>query len=361
MKKICFFSGDITRSGGTERVSTIIANELVRQGQYEICFLSLCEQKENSFFAIDERIKRHKLGEKWIQPGPGYLPLIPKIRKFLKQKEIDLIIDIDIVLDSLSIPASVGLKTKVLSWEHSNCFYEMSVLYRKLILKFSVRNSDYVVTLTEGDKNNYANMLKRTNCIEAIYNPMEEVNISEEDIREKWIITVGHLISGKGPEYIAQAAKKVLPKNPDWKWYIVGEGEEREYLEKFIQENGLEKQMILTGLVNNVGEYLSKSKIFVLTSKSEGLPMCLLEAKAYGVPSISFDIPTGPNEIIDDGINGYLVKPFDCEDLANKVNELISDDNKWSSFAKNTQQNMSKFSMESIMEKWNRVLSSLCE
>ena len=63
----------------------------------------------------------------------------------------------------------------------------------------------------------------------------------------------------------------------------------------------------------------------------------------------------------DSGADDYLVKPFDCEDLANKVNELISDDNKWSSFAKNTQQNMSKFSMESIMEKWNRVLSSLCE
>ncbi len=361
MKKICFFSGDITRSGGTERVATMIANELVKQGQFDVCFLSLCEQKDSPFFQIDNNIKQYRLGKKWIQPGPGYLPLIPKIRKFLKEKDIDIIIDIDIVLDSLSIPASWGLKTKVLSWEHSNCFYEMSVLYRKAILKFSVKYSDYVVTLTEGDKNNYARMLKRTERIEAIYNPVEEVSISDLNVRENWLITVGHLIKGKGPEYLTEVASKVLTGNPEWKWYIVGEGEEREYLEAFIKEKGLEKQMILTGLVNNVGEYLEKAKIFVLTSKSEGLPMCLLEAKSYGVPCVSFDIPTGPNEIIEDGVNGYLIHPFDCMEMAEKINELIGNEEKISLFAKNTKQNIHKFQMASVMEKWNRVLNSLCE
>lgn len=361
MNKICFFSGDITRSGGTERVSTMIANELVKTDKFAICFLSLCEQNAGPFFKIDDRIKQYKLGERWIQPGPGYLPLIPRIHKFLKEKDIDIIIDIDIVLDSLAIPAAWGLKTKVISWEHSNCFYEMSVLYRKAILKFSVRHSDYVVTLTEGDRDNYAKLLGRTERIEAIYNPVEEIDISDGNVREKWLITVGHLVKGKGPEYLTEVASKVLTKNPEWKWYIVGEGEERKYFETFIKENGLEKQMILTGLVNNVGEYLEKAQIFVLTSKSEGLPMCLLEAKAYGIPCVSFDIPTGPNEIIENEINGYLIEPFDCMEMSHKINELISNQEKRSMFAENAKRNIGKFQMVSIMEKWNRVLSSLCE
>lgn len=361
MKKICFFSGDITRSGGTERVSIIIANELIKQPQYEICFLSLCEQKETPFFELDERIKRYALGKKWKQPGPSYLPLVPKIRKFLKRMNIDVLIDIDIVLDSLSIPAAWGLKTKVLSWEHSNCFYEFSVFYRKAILKFSVKYSDYVVTLTEQDKENYAQMLNRTEKIEAIYNPMEEVKDSSISDRENWIITVGHLIPGKGPEYLSQIALKVLKSNPEWKWFIIGEGQERAYLEKFIQEHELDNQMVLTGLINNVGEYLNKSKIFVLTSKSEGLPMCLLEAKSYGVPCVSFDIPTGPGEIIADGINGYLVKPFECDEMANKINELIAEQDKWRVFSENSKQNIQKFQLSNIIDKWNRVISSLCE
>ena len=99
MSRICFFSGDITRNGGTERVSVMIANELVKDPGYEILILSLVEQKEKPFYEVDDRIKRFALGNRWLTPGPEYLPLIPKLRSFLKQREIDIIIDIDIVLD----------------------------------------------------------------------------------------------------------------------------------------------------------------------------------------------------------------------------------------------------------------------
>ncbi len=363
MNRICFFSGDITRSGGTEKVSTIIANELATQGKYDICFLSLCEQKDTMFYPLHKNISRYKLGEKWIQPGPAYLPLVPKLRHFLKEQKIDVIIDIDIVLDSLSIPATWKLKTKVLSWEHSNCFFELSVLYRKLILKYSVKHSDYVVTLTEGDKKNYEQLLKRTKNIEAIYNPMEEPKEGkvQDNARENRMITVGHLVSGKGMEYLAEVAVKVLKKHPDWKWYLLGEGAERSFLETVIEENNLQEQLILTGLVSNVGEYLEESKIFVLTSKSEGLPMCLLEAKAYKLPCVSFDIQTGPNEIIEENVNGFLVEPFDCVAMADSINRLIEDEELLRCFSENTNRNLDKFQMANIIAKWNRVLDKLCE
>lgn len=361
MKKICFFSGDITRSGGTERVSVMIANELAKQEKYEICFLSLCEQKEAPFFPLDAGIKRYKLGERWIQPGPGYLPLIPKIRRFFKEQAIDVVLDIDIVLDILSLPAAWRLKTKVLSWEHSNCFFEQSVLYRRAILKFSVKHSDYVVTLTEGDKKNYEQLLKRTEKIEAIYNPMEETAAAGDRVQENRVITVGRLVAGKGMDYLAEVAAQVLTKHPDWKWYVLGEGEKRAFLEQVIKEKRLEGKLILTGLVENVGDYLNAAKIFVLTSKSEGLPMCLLEAKAYGLPCVSFDIPTGPNEIIEDGVNGFLIEPFDCERMIAKINSLIEQEELLQSFASNAKNNMEKFQMKSIIEKWNRVLDGLCE
>lgn len=360
MKKICFFSGDITRNGGTERVAVMIANELAKQEQFEICFLSLCEQKKEMFYQLDEKIKRYKLGQHWIQPGPGYLPLVPKIRKFFKEQDIDVVIDIDIVLDSLSIPAAWKLKTKVLSWEHSNCYFELSVFYRRLILKFSVKHSDYVVTLTEGDKLNYANFLKRTENIEAIYNPMEPVEPSLEE-RENRMITVGRLVPGKGMDYLAKVASVVLSKYPDWKWYVLGDGGERDFLERMIAENHLENRLILTGTVSNVGEYLDKSKIFVLTSKSEGLPMCLLEAKAYNLACVSFDIQTGPNEIIEEGVNGYLVSPFDCDEMSEKLCMLIEQEVLLKQFMENSKKNIEKFQMQTIIDNWNRVLNKLCE
>ena len=81
-KKICFFSGDITRSGGTERVSSQIANELAKDGTWKICFLSLVEQKKEPFFTVDPAIPRYQLGDHWINPGAGNWPLIGKLRTF---------------------------------------------------------------------------------------------------------------------------------------------------------------------------------------------------------------------------------------------------------------------------------------
>lgn len=361
MKKICFFSGDITRSGGTERVAVMVANELVKQAEYKICFMSLCEQRENSFFAIDKNIERYKLGEKWISPGPGYISIIPKVRKFLREQDIDIIIDIDVVLDVLAIPASWKLKTKVVSWEHFNCDYEMSVLYRKLIVKFSVKFSDYVITLTEGDKERYGCLTGRTKEIEAIHNPMKENIIVTDNEKENWIVTAVRLVHDKGIDYLAEVAQAVLTKYPDWKWYVLGDGEDRHNLERFIRENKLENNLMVLGLVENVEYYLGRAKMFVLTSRIEGLPMCLLEAKTYYLPCISFDILTGPKEIIEDGINGYLIEPFDCKDMSDKIIRLMEDEELQKRFSESAKINIDKFQLQGIIEKWNRVLKHLCE
>jgi glycosyltransferase involved in cell wall biosynthesis len=362
-KTICFFSGDITRSGGTERVSTMIANALAAQGNYRIFFLSLVEQSEELFFELDQRIRHTALGKKWIHPGPGYLGIIPKLRRFLKQKKIDIIIDIDIVLDVLSIPAAHGLKTKIISWEHFNYDYEMESFYRRCILKYSVKRTDYIVTLTEGDSRAYRKNLNRKKNISAIYNPMQEFSkeILLDDIlqREKCLITVGRLIPRKGMDYLAKVAVPVLKKHPDWKWLVVGDGEEQSFLEDVIEKNQLKEQLILTGRTDDVGQYLIRAQIYVMTSRIEGLPMCLLEAKTFYLPSVSFDIPTGPNEIIEDGVNGYLIEAFDCKDMVKKLEQLMENEMLRKQFSEHAQDNLAKFQMEHILEDWNWLLEKL--
>lgn len=359
MKKICFFSGDITRNGGTERVSAMIANALAKQGTYKILFLSLTEQASKPFFPLHKKIRHYALGKKWLSPGPGYLKIIPRLRRFLKQQEIDIIIDIDIVLDILSLPAAKGLKTKIISWEHFNYDYEMETRYRRYILKYSARRTDYIVTLTNGDRQSYEKHLKRTKNISAIYNPMQEPDDKPPEKKELWLLTVGRLISRKGMDYLAKVAVHVLKKYPDWKWLVIGDGEEYGFLQNVIRQNHLENQLILTGRKDNVNDYLNKAQIYVMTSRTEGLPMCLLEAKAFCLPSVSFDILTGPNEIIEHGKNGYLIPPFDCQDMAKKLMLLMGDEALRKQFAAHAQDNLAKFQMEHIINEWNQVLQSL--
>ena len=115
--KICFFSGDITRSGGTERAACLIANGLARRGEYEVCVLSLTEQAEGNkpFFWLDDRIAHTALGKRKVRPGLGCAALLWKLRRFFRQQNIDVVVDIDIVLDALSVPAAFGTRTKVVS------------------------------------------------------------------------------------------------------------------------------------------------------------------------------------------------------------------------------------------------------
>lgn len=360
METVCFFSGDITRSGGTERVSTMIANGLAAQKKYRILFLSLTEQQDQLFFPLDESIRHYALGKRWIAPGPGYLKVVPKLRRFLKEQQVDVIIDIDIVLDILSLLAvKAGLRTKVISWEHSNYQYEKTVLYRRFILNYSVKRTDYVVTLTKRDEENYRSYLKRRERIRAIYNPMESVSPGEMCGKEKWIISVGNLTSIKGTDLLAGVVTKVLKKYTDWKWFVLGDGELRGMLEEVQEQEGLKERLILTGRVQNVSEYMQKAQIFVLTSRSEGLPMVLLEAKAWQLPSISFDIMTGPAEIIQDGIDGFLVRPFDKEEMAGKIGRLIEDEALREVFHKNTENGVDKFQKEYILKQWNEVIDQV--
>ena len=222
MKRICFFCGDITRSGGTERVASRVANALVEEEGYEVCFLSLVEQSGTPFYPLAPSIPRYQLGNRWIQPGPGYLPLIGRLRRFLKEKCIHILIDVDIVLDALSLPAARCLGTKVISWEHFNAEFELSVPYRRWILRYSVRRSDYVVVLTKGDLEDYRRLLGRGERIAQIYDPVDAPTPVENRNRKNQILSIGRLAPEKGMDKLMQVAAAVLPQNPDWQWLLLG-------------------------------------------------------------------------------------------------------------------------------------------
>lgn len=362
-KKICFFSGDITRSGGTERVACMIANGLARRMEYKVCILSLVEQTADHrpFFSLDEKISHVALARRWIQPGPGYALLVPKLRRFLKQQDIDVMIDIDIVLDVLSVPAAIGTKTKVVAWEHFHFGYETAARYgyRNLILRYLTVKTDHIVTLTERDRQAFLHGLKNLPEMIAIPNPMREVPINRPEQKRNWIITAVRLVHEKGIDYLLRTAEIVLKKHPNWQWLLLGDGELREWLETQISRRHLKEQLILKGKVADVDTYLAQAQIFVLTSRVEGLPMCLLEAKAHRLACVSFDIATGPSEMITDGCNGFLVPPYHCTEMAGRIGLLIENTQLRQTFMKNAEIGIEKFQLDAVLNQWDEVLKRL--
>ena len=361
MKKICFLSGDMSRSGGTERVLAIIANELCKKEDlFEIHILSTINENMTSFFPLDKRIKQSRiLNDKALNFKKQYFKVVKGIRNYVKKNNIDVFIDVEVISSIFSIPATRFTSTKHIAWEHFNFYENNGSFLRALARKIDAKFSDYIITLTEEDKNNYLNNLKIIGKIDYIYNPMEIKEVKKCSLHSKQIVSVGRLTYQKGFDMLIDVAKDVLEKNKEYKWLILGDGEDKDRLQEKINKYNLQDRLILKGKVSNVEDYYKNSSLYVMTSRFEGLPMTLLEAKSYKMPIVSFDCPTGPSEIIRNNINGYLVKANDIKEMSNKVNSVLLDDKKLKKFSDKAELDIDKFNINSIINKWTNILCTI--
>ena len=356
MKKICFLIGNITRTGGTEKVTCQIAFGLAND--FNVYILSLYDNGGQVNFDLSNKILRKRLSSEKLNSKKDFIRIIHRIRSFVKKYKIDILIDVDTVLDMYSVPALIGLKTKLVSWEHFNFSESMGTKFRVPFRKYITRFSDCVVTLTKEDQKMYKDYFGNRLRIEHIYNPIELTTDNPEyNIMSKTIITVGRLVRVKGYDYLMDVAEKVFDKHPDWELLILGEGEERLTLEQTIAKKNL-KQVKLLGRISNVDDYLKKAAVFVMTSRNEGFPLVLIEAKSNNLPVVSFRCKTGPAELVQDNVNGYLIDCFDIDKMADKICYLIENPEIRERFSKNAKLDTEKMNYDMIMQQWKELLLS---
>lgn len=354
--KICFFVGDMSKNGGTERVSSIIANELLDRG-YQIIFLSY-KKCDKSFYFLNSEIKIYSLFD---MEEKGYFkrkirPYI-NLYKFVKKANIDVMIDVDIILSLYTIPIKILCGIKNISWEHFN-FSNQRVKNRVRARKLAGYFSDAIVTLNKRDLENYKKNLNRIKRIDYIYNPAIVENANVTTLKNNIAISVGRLNYSKGFDNLLKIWKLVEEKNKNWKLLIIGDGEERDNLKKIINEYKLQNVFLLP-FQKNIEYYYENASIYVMTSRSEGFPMVLLEAQKKGLPIISFDCETGPSEIVIDGRNGYLIKQNNLYEFANKLLEIMNDNKKIIEFSKNAIKDSERFELKQIVNKWVELLETL--
>lgn len=347
---ILFLEGDMSRTGGTERMTAWLATELSQK--YNVHIISLKFDKNNIFFPLSDAITHTAL------KNGNLLNQIFQIHKYIKKHKIDTVINVDTGMGIIGVSAAIFTKTKVITWEHSNFYNNWNSRNFPYLRKFAALFSNKMVVLTEKDKVNYLSNIRRCKDVSVIPNPMGNI-CNDYNINSKIILSIGLLCEIKRFDRIIPIAKEIFEKHPDWSWVICGDGPERKNLENQISENNLENKIILTGNVPNISDFYKNAAMFVLTSQMEGLPMVLLEAKAHKLPIVSFDIQTGPSDIIRDNQNGFLIEPYNIEKMAEKINLLIENDELRKQFSDNAVLDSEKFSSERIIEQWTSLLHNL--
>ncbi len=167
-------------------------------------------------------------------------------------------------------------------------------------------------------------------------------------VNKKIIITIGWLRPGKGHEYLLKAFSKLNNKN-DLCLVLLGRGEDKQKLEDLSVELNIVSNVIFAGVQGNVNEWLSVSDVAVSSSLSEGLSNALVEAAASQLPIVATNVGGNP-EIVEDGVNGYLVKSQSSDSLLSALLLLLNDNNKMMLMGQNSRIKAEKeFSIEKMV------------
>ena len=398
---ILFYHGDETcpTMGGIQRTTALIADGLKRHYDYH------CYNFYNYRKRYSDDIPRYKYEASECLPtnfsSEDVTELIERWR-------------IDVIINQMGVDKNFYLKNAIrlstypckLVYCHHNTprrLFNLNLRQRYLSVlnahSASERIKNLIKLLTHpmySRLHNALTLIKNRNAYRRIYNDVEKFVLLSRQFVPEWqeltgienaskLDAIPNMLSFKdfvSKEQILDKQKKLLlvarlqefPKNittalriwqklslkpifQDWEFDIVGDGDDRTYLESFVKRHGIQR-VTFHGRQESQSFY-QKASVFIMTSIREGWGMTLLEAMQNGCVPIAFDSFASVKDIIDDGVNGILVPAFDENIYADKLASLMSDKSMRIEMALNAVMKSKNFTEEKIIAQWDNILQEI--
>jgi glycosyltransferase involved in cell wall biosynthesis len=378
--RLVYFIPSLYNPGGMERVLTEKLNYLSAIEGYELTVITTEQNARIPYFSIDPRVKLLHLDINYNSDfNKGIIARVLSKRKkdiqyrmlltnFLSVYKADICISLggkeisilptlkDESIKILELHFAKSFRAQFISSRNSGVIWKLIGKLRTWQLIQESKKFRKVVALTEHDKSDWQ---KTNSNVIQIYNPTPFTVGRDSDLSKLKVLSVGKLDAQKGYDFLIEIWSHVAKKHPTWILEIFGQGEWDDKLQKQINNSGLQRQVQLKGLSKNVRQEYLNSSIYVMTSRYEGFPMVLLEALACGLPCISFDCKYGPNELIRNGENGFLIPEWEIQLFADKICELISDEELRNTMSLNSLRFAEQFTIDKIMKEWTSLFNNL--
>ena len=342
--------------GGAERVVVSLANWIVTNTDSNVTILKFIDEK--SSYPLNDKIRIIDMPKSNKNRFLNIVDRYNFCKKEFSNIEPDIIISF-FNKTQLYAYLSKPKKTVLIGSERCNVL-ELS-FYEKLFSKAIAKKCDGFIFQTERVKKYYPKKVRKNSTV--IYNAISNqkaIDASKKNyLKENIITAMGRLNPQKGFDILIKSFKKVVSEFPDYKLLIYGEGEEREKLQSLINSLSLENNVKLCGNDKDAIYTVAKSKIFVLSSRFEGMPNALIEAMATGTACISTDCDFGPRELIENNHNGILVPIDDEKVLAEKIIYLLKNDITREDLGNNAKSILTKLDSETIYKKYYDYLSKV--
>ena len=389
--KLCFISMNLYSYGGIQRVLSGLLSELNKRQDVDIEIIMPYITRDKNVFGLDTKIKvtnyfDFKSSDKtsWgfagkvlrrVNKDTGILDMIPsgwicdriyfpkeeqnKFIKYINDHNFDIVIGVGDLFTLLVSKIKGAINCECVGWMHStfDSYFQTKGTQCYGLLRHAKKcftNLEYLIVLNEPDK-----MIFEENFgIKAIRlpNPVDYYMEQFTGNIKGPIIFIGRMAKEhKGLDYLVDIIDKLHNRDKNLRFVVIGGGYEKEWLDNEIINKQLNNVVELPGMISNIEDYLCKGSIFIHTSRWEGFGVVILEAMAFGLPVVAFH-NNGPDEIITDGYDGYLIEKFDCNAFVEKIEKLLADENLYTEMSINAHNRAKDFSKSKIADELYNIL-----
>lgn len=362
--RLLYLVPSVNQAGGVEKVLAVKTNYFIQNFKYEVHIITQNKGFQKPFFDFNTHIVWHDI----IQEGSFFKRIVAyknQLRSLITQVQPSVIIVADNGLKGYMLPYLIENNVPIIFESHGSKYLQESSLlipimsslwlhFQNVIKKCCSKKYAVFVVLNKASALEW----KLNNAV-IISNPLTIDLTTTAPLNSQKVVAISRDSYEKGLDRLLIIWAKVIQKYPNWELNIYGVNSPDKNLIPLVKKLGISNAVQLYPPVLEVSNVLSSASIFVMTSRSEGMGMVLLEAMASGLPSVAYDCPIGPRSLITNGVDGFLIEDDNEAHFVQQLSLLIEDENLRKKIGANAVHIQSKYNLDTIMLQWKTLFIRL--
>lgn len=361
--KILYLTPVINDEGGVARVLSIKTNYLIEKYKYQVAIITQNQDNSPLFFEFNNSIELYNIPRSKGKLQ-NYISYRKQVQKLIAVINPDYIVVCDFGYKGFLLPFFITTKAPLFFEAHGSLFNESQLLNDNFFIQigqrlkyalrsFCVKKFDAFIALSKESLNEWK--VKKGIVIP---NPNWITTSDNPQLNSKKIIVVARHSYEKGLDRLLEIWKEVSVNHLDWTLEIYGNKTPKIDLLALASKLNITSSVFFHKPEKDIITKYLESSIYLMTSRSEGFPMVLIEAMSCGLPVIAFDCPIGPRAIIDNNKNGFLIEDENYSEFISKLDLLIKNLELRAKMGASAKVSVAKYTEEIVMKQWDDLFKN---